>query len=83
MIVGFIVGVICMILDFMYLEFWCGEEDICLLIIVKVYYMYFVLIFFWIMVIIIVVISLFIKLMKDVNVSKINVCMFSLCFFFL
>ncbi|XP_033640936.1 sodium/myo-inositol cotransporter-like [Asterias rubens] len=58
LVVGFIIGVIRMILDFTYRAPPCWEEDTRPAITARVHYMYFAMILFWITVIVDVVVSL-------------------------
>lgn len=69
MIIGFVIGVIRMILDFIYQPPLCGQPDQRPAITKNLHYMYFALVLFWITGIAIVVISLFTKPRDDANVS--------------
>jgi hypothetical protein len=70
MMIGFVVGVIRMVLDFTYQAPRCGEPDKRPSVTKDLHYMYFALVLFWITGIAIVVISLFTKPSADANVSS-------------
>jgi hypothetical protein len=55
---GTLVGVSRMILDFIYPEPACGEEDVRPAIIARMHYMYFAMLLFWLTITIVVVVSL-------------------------
>lgn len=55
---GMVVGVVRMILDFVYPEVGCGEEDTRPLLVAKIHYMYFATILFWLTIIVMIIVSL-------------------------
>ena len=65
---GFVVGMTRMVLEFIYTEPMCGEEDTRPAFI-QVHYMYFATFLFWVTVIFMVVASLFTKRPTDEQVS--------------
>ncbi|XP_066226509.1 sodium/glucose cotransporter 1-like [Saccopteryx leptura] len=70
LIIGFLIGVSCMIAEFAYGTGSCMEPSNCLTIICGVHYLYFAIILFVISIIIIVVISLFTKPIPDVHLYR-------------
>ncbi|XP_031552878.1 sodium/myo-inositol cotransporter-like [Actinia tenebrosa] len=72
MMMGFVIGVIRMVLDFTYQAPKCGESDQRPAITKDLHYMYFALVLFWITGIAIVVISLFTKPSEGANTSRLT-----------
>uniref|UniRef100_T1JG24 Sodium/myo-inositol cotransporter n=1 Tax=Strigamia maritima TaxID=126957 RepID=T1JG24_STRMM len=69
-IIGFIVGVARMIMDFVFKEPVCGEEETRPLILIRVHYMYFATILFWQTIILTGVISYFTKPLEDAFIIR-------------
>ncbi|EDO44833.1 predicted protein, partial [Nematostella vectensis] len=72
MVIGFVVGAIRMVLDFVYLAPLCGEADTRPAITANLHYMYFALVLFWITAIAIVVISLLTKPHEGANTARLT-----------
>ena len=70
MMVGFVVGLIRMVIDFAYQAPLCGHPDKRPAITKNLHYMYFALVLFWITAIAIVIISLLTKPSEDANVCE-------------
>lgn len=61
LLIGYLVGLIRMVLDFVYLFFGCGKEDDCLGVIKYIYFIYFFVIFLVLVVVIILLVSFVIE----------------------
>lgn len=77
MVIGYICGVIWLVLDLVYFVFECGYEDIWLFILVNFYYIYFGVLMIVIMFIVIVIISFLIKFLIEEMVS-VYMCIFNI-----
>jgi len=74
LMVGFVIGVVRMILDFVYTEPGCGEEDHRPLLLVRIHYMYFAMILFGVTGLTMVLISCCSKPPEPSKVSLLSYC---------
>lgn len=69
LILGLFLGLVRLVLDFIYVQLWCDQLDECLVLVKSIYYFYFFMILFMVIFIIVFIVSWFIELFFKEMVS--------------